>query len=85
VMPFSYPVFVIWKTSANGERKGRAVIDICGLNWIALPNVYPIPLQSDIIAAVQGCPYITVIDCASFFYQWHIDPADCHKLTVVSH
>ena len=26
--PFSFPVFVIWKTAANGEKKGQAVVDI---------------------------------------------------------
>jgi transposase InsO family protein len=83
--PFSFPVFVVWKTLANGERKGRVVVDVRSLNQMALPDVYPIPLQSDIIAAVQGCPYITVVDCASFFYQWRVHPDDRHKLTVVSH
>lgn len=32
--PFLYPVFVVWKTLPNGERKGRAVVDIRGLNQI---------------------------------------------------
>jgi len=50
--PFSYPVFVVWKTLPSGERKGRVVIDIRGLNQISRIDVYPLPLQSDIIAAV---------------------------------
>ena len=83
--PFSYPVFVVWTTSPDGTHKGRPVVDIRGLNRIVQLDVYPIPLQSDIIAAVQGCPYITVVDCASFFYQWRVDPRDTYKLTVVSH
>jgi len=83
--PFSYPVFVVWKIQPNGERRGRVVVDIRPLNRIAQPDVYPLPLQADIIAAVQGCPYITVVDCASFFYQWRVHPDDRHKLTVVSH
>ena len=83
--PFSYPVFIVWKTLPSGERKGRAVIDICGLNQLAQIDAYPLPLQSDIIALTQGCPYITVINSASFFYQWRVHPSDCHKLTVVSH
>jgi hypothetical protein len=66
--PFSYPVFVVWRTLANGERKGRAVVDIRKLNDITQPDAYPFPLQSDIIATVSGCKFITVIDCASFFY-----------------
>ncbi|MGI4816790.1 MAG: reverse transcriptase domain-containing protein, partial [Janthinobacterium lividum] len=83
--PFSYPVFVVWKTKPNGERQGRAVVDIRGLNAISLPDVYPVPLQSEMISLVSGSPFITVIDCASFFYQWRVDPRERHKLTVVTH
>ena len=83
--PFSFPVFVMWKTLPDGSRKGRPVIDIRGLNAVTLPDVYPLPLQSDLIAAVKDCGYISVIDCASFFYQWRVHPEDRHKLTVISH
>ena len=82
---FSWPVFVVYKTTPDGKRKGRAVVDIRGLNQLALADVYPVPLQSDIIAAVHGCKYITVVDCASFFYQWAVAPSDRHKLSVVTH
>ena len=27
-IPFSFPVFVIWKKDAEGKRKSRAVVDI---------------------------------------------------------
>ena len=67
--PFTYPVFVIWRTLPFGEKKGRVVVDIRGLNQLTQPDVYPLPLQSDITSAVRGCQYITVVDCASFFYQ----------------
>ena len=83
--PFSFPVFVVWKTLPDGSRKGRPVIDIRGLNAVTLPDVYPLPLQSDLIAAVKDCGYISVVDCASFFYQWRVHPEDRHKLTVISH
>ena len=33
--PFSYPIFVVQTTKANSTRKGRAVIDIRGLNTIS--------------------------------------------------
>ena len=42
--PFSYPVFVVWTTKADGTRKGRAVVDIRGLNAISQVDVYPLPL-----------------------------------------
>ena len=83
--PFSYPVFVVWTQRSDGSRKGRAVVDIRGLNAITQPDVYALPLQNDLISAVKGCRYITVIDCASFFYQWRVHPDDRHKLTVVTH
>lgn len=81
---FSYPVFCVWKTQ-NGKQKGRVVVDIRGLNAITQPDVYPIPIQTDIISAVRNCAYISVIDCTSFFLQWHIHPAHRHRLTVVTH
>ena len=85
----SYPVFVVWKTIYHAgkepERKGRVVVDIRGLNNITEMDSYPIPLQSDITAAVQGCRYISTTDAASFFYQWAVARNDRHKLTVVSH
>ena len=42
--PFSFPVFVIYKTDSNGKRKGRAVVDIRKLNDLVLPDFYPLPL-----------------------------------------
>lgn len=29
---FSFLVFVVWKTAANGEKKGQVVVDIRKLN-----------------------------------------------------
>ena len=87
--PYSYPVFVVWRTVYHPgrppERKGRVVVDIRGLNKITELDTYPMPLQADITALVAGCPYISVFDAASFFYQWLVRLADRHKLTVVSH
>ena len=86
--PHGYPVFVVWRTVSgpNGlERKGRVVVDIRGLNKIAVTDSYPMPLQSDITASVAGCQYISVFDAAGFFHQWLVRLADRHKLTVVSH
>lgn len=83
--PFSYPCFVVWRTLPDGSRKGRVVVDVRGLNAIALTDVYALPLQSDVIMEVRNCKYITVVDCSSFFYQWRVHPEDRHKLTVVTH
>ena len=88
--PFSYSVFVVWRIvhRPNGlppERKGRVVVDIRGLNKITELDTYFMPLQADVTALVAGCPYISVFDAASFFYQWLVRIADRHKLTVVFH
>jgi hypothetical protein len=71
--PFTFPVFIVWKTVFIGPEKilyykGRVVVDIRGLNRISTPNVYPILYQEDITAVVARCPYITVTDSLSFFY-----------------
>ena len=86
--PHGYPVFVVWRTvpGPDGpERKGRVVVDIRGLNKIAITDSYPMPLQSDITSSVAGCRYISVFDAAGFFHQWLVRHRDRHKLTVVSH
>ena len=68
-IPFSFPVFVIYKTDSHGRRKSRAVIDIRKLNDLVLSDSYPLSLQSEIIANVQECTNLAVLDAAFFFYQ----------------
>ena len=81
---FSYSCFVVWRDSSK-KRKNRVVIDIRDLNVISQFDSYSLPLQSDIIQAVQECRFISVIDCVSFFYQWRVHSNDRHKFTVVTH
>ncbi|SLM39757.1 probable transposable element [Lasallia pustulata] len=88
--PFSFPVFVVWKTVFSGSekkptKKGRVVVDIRGLDKITTTDAYPIPLQSEIISAVHGLKFISTMDCTGFFHQWPVKEEDRHKLTVVSH
>ncbi len=83
--PFSFPVFVIYKTDSHSKRKGRTVIDIRKLNDLVLPDSYPLPLQSEIIANVQGCTNLAVLNTASFFYQWRLHPDHRFMFTVITH
>lgn len=87
--PYGHPAFVVWRTiqlpGKEPEMKGRTVVDIRGLNRITEPDSYPMQQQSDITSAVQGCRYITTVDCSGFFYQWLVKMKDRPKLTVVSH
>ena len=82
--PLSYPVFVVWKKIGD-VRKGRAVVDIRGLNDLLVPDAYPVHLQSDVIADLRGCTHISVLDANSFFYQWRVHPEDTYKQTIVTH
>ncbi len=60
-------------------------MDIRKLNKLILPDSYPFPLQSEIIANIQGCTNLAVFDAASFFYQWHLHPNHCFIFTVITH
>ena len=82
---FNYSVFCVWKNDANENSKGRIVENIRDLNAISQSDAYSLSLQGEIIVFVQECRYITVIDCASFFYQWRVHSSNRHKLTVVSY
>jgi hypothetical protein len=68
---YIFPVFVAWRTFYKDEiliRKGRAIVDIRKFNRTAISDIYFIPLQSDIIRAMLGCKYISVMDGIDFFY-----------------
>lgn len=60
-------------------------MDIQKLNDLVIPNAYPLPLQSEIIANVQGYTNLAVLDAASFFYQWLLHSDHCYIFTVVTH
>ena len=83
--PFCFPVFVVHKTLPDGTQHGRPVVDIRKLNQVSIRDAYPLPQQSDIIALIAGCRFVTCVDGASFFYQWRVQPADRYKQTVVTH
>ena len=82
---FKYLVFCVWKNDEKSVLKRRVVVDIRDLNVISQSDAYSLSLQGKIIIFVQDYRYITVIDCASFFYQWRVHLSNRHKLTVVSH
>ena len=83
--PFSFPVFVVWKTLVDGKPKGRPVVDVRRFNELLVRDAYPVPLQQDVIDMLTGCLYISVMDATSFFYQWRVHPTYRHMQTVVTH
>lgn len=82
--PFGFPVFVVQR-EVDGQSKGRAVIDIRGLNKVSITDTYPIPLQSDIIQYVARANFISIVNYASFFYQFPVTRKDRYKLIVISY
>lgn len=44
------------------------VVDLRSLNKIAILDIYPIPLQEEIISSLRGKKYIIVLDALAFFY-----------------
>lgn len=88
--PFAFPVFVVYKTVYVGpdkvpERKGRVVVDIRGLNKITISDSHPLPLQDDIVTAVQGCMFISVVDCSGQFHLFLVRRDHRQRFTIVSH
>ena len=75
----------MWKITSESEKKGRMIVNIRKLNIIIQSDVYPLPLQSDIIQLIVSCPYIIVVNAAFFFYQWRVHSDDRHKLIVINH
>ena len=86
--PYQSPVFVVWRTvTVDGKpiRKGRVVVDVRGLNKKIIPENYPVPLQSDIISAVRGHPYISILDGVKMLHQFLTDEETRHLFTVGTH
>lgn len=82
---FSVLVFVVWKADTQSNKKSRAVDDIQKLNKLVLPNSYPLLLQSEIIANLQGFTNLAMLDAAFFYYQWHLQPNYRFMFTVITH
>ena len=80
---FSYFVFVTWRT-INEVRKNRVVVNIRDLNKLLVFDAYSLSLQSDIIANIQECTHISILDAVFFFYQWKTHSNDAYKQTIVT-
>ncbi len=81
--PIACPLFVVWRT-VDGKPKGRAVVDLRPLNKIAVPDVYPLPDQDDIIGGIAGKRYITILDAAGFFHQLPVHPDHQDRMVMIS-
>lgn len=82
---FSFPVFIVYKMNAKGERKDCAVVDIRKLNDLVILDTYLFSLQLDIIASIQGCTNLAVLNAASFFYQLLLYPDHQYMFTLITY
>jgi hypothetical protein len=76
----AYPAFVVWQ-----HTKGRAVMDIRGLNAAVWKDPYPMPRQEDILQAMKGCHWLTTLDLTAAFMQRALHKDSQHLVTVVTH
>ncbi|RWA03570.1 hypothetical protein EKO27_g11536 [Xylaria grammica] len=81
--PFAHPLFVVWRT-VHGVEKGRVVNDLRNLNRIAVPDNYPLPLQANVINALKGKKFITIVDATGFFHQFSVHPDYRDRFTIIS-
>ncbi len=67
------------------KRKKRIVINIRDLNKIVKCDSYSMSLQTNIINVITNVKYISIINAATFFYQFRVRTKNKHKFIVMSH
>lgn len=82
--PVARPAFVAWRT-VDGVRKPRPVIDLRPINSSVVPDVYPLPDQTNIMTDTRGKRYKSVLDAAGFFYQLPIYGPHRNRMAVITH
>ena len=75
----SAPVLVRKK---DGEV--RYTVDYRKVNAKTIRDVYPLPLISECIDALEGTLWFHTLDLASGYWQIDIDPRDCHKTAFIT-
>ena len=61
------------------------MINIRDLNDLIVSDVYLVSLQTDIIARLLECTYLSILDAMLFFYQWLIYLNHRYMLTMISY
>jgi hypothetical protein len=64
-----HPVFVVWRVSIeNGKEKLKfgVITNNQDLSQEAVPDVYPLPSQEEILILTSGAKYITIIHATHF-------------------
>ena len=78
--PWSAPVVIAYR---NG--KPRFCIDYRKLNAVTIPDEFPIPRQSDILASLSGAQVLSSLDALSGFTQLELAEEDIEKTAFRSH
>ncbi|KAK6528350.1 hypothetical protein TWF281_009593 [Arthrobotrys megalospora] len=76
--------FVVWKRSSKGELKGKVAYDIRQLNAVAATNTRPLPRQEDMIEALRGKKWISILDIKFTFRHLDVHKWDRWKSIVAS-
>lgn len=74
VSPWAAPVVIVYR---NG--KPRFCVDYRKLNAVTIPDEFPIPRQSDILATLAGAQFISTLDALSGFQQMGLKEEDIPK------
>jgi hypothetical protein len=78
--PWSAPVVIAYR---NG--KARFCVDYRRLNAATIPDEFPIPRQSDIMAALTGALVLSTLDALSGFLQLEVASEDVEKTAFRTH
>ena len=49
--------------------KEHVVIDLQGMNWLAEPDMYPLPTQDKVLQLLEGKHFISIMDTCKIFHQ----------------
>lgn len=66
---FSFSIFIVWKLDVQGQMKGCVIVVIQKLNKLVLSDSYFVFLQLEMIANVQDCTNLVVLDATFRFYH----------------
>lgn len=83
-VPFASSFFIAWRI-VNGKRVGRMVIDMRPVNTASVPDAYPLPNQEEILNALIGSEYFTVMDGSSFYHQLPVWRGHRNRMALISH
>ena len=78
--PKTAPVVIAYR---NG--KPRFCVDYRKLNAVTIPDEFPIPRQSEILASLSGAQVLSSLDALSGFTQLELDPEDVEKTAFRTH